>query len=78
MARIEVSVDIDIEDYLDEVLTSDLIDEINSRKLTTREEKQLKSIKEKQSGTILDSMKLEICLNGFKNKTLEELEQFFK
>tara|TARA_R110000803_G_scaffold184282_1_gene246629 strand:- start:66 stop:311 length:246 start_codon:yes stop_codon:yes gene_type:complete len=81
MARIEVEVDIDIEEYLDEVDTDDLIDELASRDLDSNEISRISTSFSNSidfKSTLLDELKTEVVLNGFKNKSLEELEKFFK
>tara|TARA_R110000851_G_scaffold12650_3_gene43673 strand:- start:2180 stop:2425 length:246 start_codon:yes stop_codon:yes gene_type:complete len=81
MARIEVDVDIDIEEYLDEVDTEDLIDELLSRKLDPEENAKIGrvlSFAENVKSTLLDELKSEIVMNGIKGKSIQELEIFFK
>jgi hypothetical protein len=81
MARIEVDVDIEIEEYLDEVDTEDLIDELISRQLDESEKVRINSAFSNFSNvksTLLDELKTEVVMKGFKNKSLEELEKFFK
>lgn len=74
MARI----DIDIEDYLDEVSTYNLISELEDRKLDKENTDRLRAIIQKEgivgkinelrSLSLADSMKLEEFLETFKNK----------
>tara|TARA_B110000977_G_scaffold188245_1_gene256274 strand:+ start:116 stop:361 length:246 start_codon:yes stop_codon:yes gene_type:complete len=81
MARIEVEVDIDIEEYLDEVDTEDLIDELLSRKLDPEEKAKIGTVlsfAENVKSTLLDELKSEIVMNGIKGKSIQELEIFFK
>tara|TARA_R110000803_G_scaffold149081_6_gene214535 strand:- start:7440 stop:7685 length:246 start_codon:yes stop_codon:yes gene_type:complete len=81
MARIEVDVDIDIEEHLDEVDTEDLIDELLSRKLDPEERAQINKVfnfAENVKSTLLDELKAEIVMNGIKSKSIQELEIFFK
>ena len=81
MARIEVDVDIDIEEHLDEVDTEDLIDELLSRKLDPEERAQINKVfnfAENVKSTLLDELKSEIVMNGIKSKSIQELEIFFK
>lgn len=78
MASIEV--DIDIEDYLDEVDTSDLIEELKSRK-DRKDYNGLDSITQEDMVKILtdnlaDEMKLEEFLSKFKNIPQAELTTF--
>jgi len=73
-----ISVDVDV--YLDEFDTDDLIEELSSRRLSKQEQDDLSDALnegKKVSQSILDNVKMEIILNGFNTKTLQELEQFF-
>jgi len=84
MAYIEVEVDIDIEEHLDEVSVSDLINELSDRRLTVVDKKELVSVLNDVSitgskvNTLVDELKLDVVLSGIKNKTLIELQEFFK
>ena len=84
MARI----DIDIEDYLDEVSVYYLLKEIQSRKkrLSDSEKKEVAELcsefsKSEQEidiiKTLHDSQKFDAFKLGFRNKTVEEIEKFF-
>ena len=80
MARIDV--DVEIELYLDEVRSGDLIEELISRDLDNEEigvfleAFQQDSYKGKPS--IIDDMKFNLISQGIKTKTLDELQVFFK
>lgn len=80
--NISVDVDIDLIDYIDEFDTEDLIEEINDRTLDVHEIALLNSgltaDKKIERVTVLDEIKIEIVMNGFREKSLEELEEFFK
>lgn len=79
MATIEVDVDINIEDHLEEVYTSDLIEELELRSLSKKDLlSKIVAISGQKKGTLLDELKLEIVLSGIENKSITELEAFFK
>ncbi|WP_271407170.1 hypothetical protein [Tenacibaculum soleae] len=78
MATVTVEVDIDIEEHLDEVFTSDLIDELERRSLAEKEMAQLKKLTGVKSQSLLDDLKLQIVLKGIEDKSINQLEKFFK
>lgn len=78
MAYIEVDVHIDIEDYLHEVDTDGLIQEFKGRSLTPDQIVEVGSICGVKSYSLLDEMKMEIITKGFQQKSVSELEDFFK
>jgi hypothetical protein len=84
MPRINVDVDIDIEDYLDEIDTRDLIEALSYKNLSVKEKGDLFDLtKEKRDpqiniNSLIDEIKLEVILKGLQKKTLEEIESFFK
>lgn len=80
MAYIEVDVDIDIEDYIDEIDTDNLIEELKGRSLSSRQIMDVMKIAgfNNSKSTLLDQMKMDAVQNGIKDKTLTEIENFFK
>tara|TARA_R110000796_G_scaffold69215_1_gene158054 strand:+ start:191 stop:433 length:243 start_codon:yes stop_codon:yes gene_type:complete len=77
-----IYVDIDIEEYLDELDNKILIDELIDRDLDDEEVSFLLMSFEnagyKDKFSIVDSMKFNLINQGMNTKTLEELELFFK
>lgn len=77
-----IYVDIDIEEYLDEIDSKVLIDELIDRDLDDEEVSvllegfQQNSYRGKPS--IIDDMKFNLISQGMNTKTLEELQLFFK
>ena len=77
-------INIDLDDYIDEFSTSDLISELDGRKLTDSDKKELDDILNDGSNssdfpliTLIDEIKMDVVKKGLENKTLEELETFF-
>ena len=77
-----IYVDVDIEEYLDELDNKILIDELIDRDLDDEEMSVLLESLErgghKDKFSIIDSMKFNLINQGMNTKTLEELELFFK
>lgn len=84
MAYVEVEVDVDIGEHLGEVGVTDLIEHLNTRTLDTKNRVQLQSMLKGEYSrqldlyTLIDEVKMEVVLRGLKDKTLEQLEKFFK
>ena len=77
-----IYVDVDIEEYLDELDNKILIDELIDRDLDDEEMSVFLGSLErggyKDKFSIIDSMKFNLINQGMNTKTLEELELFFK
>jgi hypothetical protein len=84
MTTITADVDIIIEDHLNDVETDILIDELGNRKLSVTEKRDLINLTYEKKTTqtslysLIEEIKLQVVLKGLQNKTLAELEQFFK
>jgi len=78
------NISIDIEDYIDEIETSTLIEELSDRELSADDIHELQSSIGNDvgiditGGTVMGDMKLEYVMENIGNKTLEEFEEFFK
>jgi hypothetical protein len=81
---INVDVNVDIEDYMDEIDTDDLIEELSNRDLSAKNKKDIIDFtnegtdKARSVQTIIDDLKFEAVLKNINSKTLEEIDQFFK
>ena len=79
MAYISVDVDVDIEDYLDEVSTRDLIEELNCRDLSDSQKLDMVGYNaEPRKMSLMDDLKVEVIMDNLESKTLNEIEEFFK
>lgn len=84
MANIEIEVDINIEDYLDEVSASDLIDALSYKKLSSGEKTEISAmINGVKTGQInlnnlITDIKMDAVLEGIESKSLTEIQNFFK
>jgi hypothetical protein len=84
MTTITADVDIIIEDHLNDVETDILIEELGNRKLSVTEKRDLINLTCEKKTTqtslysLIEEIKLQVVLKGLQNKTLAELEQFFK
>lgn len=65
-----VDVDVDAEEFDDETI----IEEVYNRQL----EGQFRGDSDNRPVSMADEIKLEILLNGYKSKTIEEIERFFR
>ena len=78
------NISIDIEDYIDEIETFQLIEELSIRELSADDIHELQSSIGNDvgiditGGTVMGDMKLEYVMENIGNKTLEEFEEFFK
>ena len=78
------NISIDIEDYIDEIETFQLIEELSVRELSADDIHELQSSIGNDvgiditGGTVMGDMKLEYVMENIGNKTLEEFEEFFK
>ena len=81
MASIDTTVDIDIADYLDEVSFDELVYELKHRKLSDKQlnklQRELSINIETSKTTIIDNIKLELILDNYGKKSIEELTNFF-
>jgi hypothetical protein len=79
MAYINVDVDVDIEDYLDEVSTRDLIEELSNRDLSDSQKLDMVGYNaEPRKMSLMDDIKVEVIMDNLESKTLNEIEEFFK
>jgi len=79
MAYINVDVDVDIEDYLDEVSTRDLIEELSNRDLSDSQKLDMVGYNaEPRKMSLMDDLKVEVIMDNLESKTLNEIEEFFK
>jgi len=79
MAYINVDVDVDIEDYLDEVSTMDLIEELSNRDLSDSQKLDMVGYNaEPRKMSLMDDIKVEVIMDNLESKTLNEIEEFFK
>jgi hypothetical protein len=77
-------INIDLDDYIDEFDTDELISELDSRKLNDSEKKSLSDILHDNTNnsnfpllTLIDDVKMDVVRKGLHKKTLQELELFF-
>jgi len=79
MAYINVDVFMDIEDYLDEVSTRDLIEELSNRDLSDSQKLDMVGYNaEPRKMSLMDDIKVEVIMDNLESKTLNEIEEFFK
>ena len=78
------TVEIDLDDYIDDFDTSDLISELVSRKLSDSEKRDLSDILKDNTNnkdfpllSLIDDVKIDVVRKGIHRKTLQELEIFF-
>ena len=78
------TVEIDLDDYINEFDTFDLINELESRNLKDKEKNQLSDMLKDNTNnsdfpllTLIDDVKMDVVRKGLHRKTLQELEIFF-
>lgn len=76
MAYVSVDVDIDIEDYIDEISTEDLIEELKSRKADPSIYKSIDVYKIFGAESLQDVIKVEAFLKKYKDVPESDLDSF--